>query len=448
MTAPARLLVVDDDRDVVDYLLEMLGDDGHDVVGTTDADDALGRVSEGVFDLVIADVEMPKLRGTDLMAAIHAKRPEQLVLLITAFGSIDTAVKAVKAGACDFITKPFRHEVLQVAVERAFRERRMRREIVRLRSALRPRTNPEIVAHSGAMQRVVDIGRRVAATATTVLVTGESGVGKGLIARFVHDTSGRATGPFVQVNCAAVPAAIAESELFGARRGAYTGASETREGLFGRAHAGTLFLDEIGEMPLEVQAKLLQSIETGRIRPVGSASEEDADVRLIAATNRPLEDAVEAGRFRADLFYRLNVVRIDIPPLRERPEDLQPLIDVLLERVCERIGRPLLGISEDALRWLLAYHWPGNVRELANILERAVVLADHDVLVLDDIVLPDARAGEDGFLERAARRGLSLSDVERAYIQAVVSVTSDNKTEAARILGIDRRTLYRRLDGG
>jgi DNA-binding NtrC family response regulator len=448
MNAPARLLVVDDDRDVVDYLLEMLRDDGHDVVGTTDADDALARVSNDGFDLVIADVEMPKLRGTELMAAIHAKRPEQLVLLITAFGSIDTAVKAVKAGACDFITKPFRHEVLQVAVERAFRERRMRREIVRLRSALRPQTTPEIVAHSGAMQRVVDVARRVAGTATTVLVTGESGVGKGLIARFIHDGSPRAAGPFVQVNCAAVPAAIAESELFGARRGAYTGAAETREGLFGRAHAGTLFLDEIGEMPVEVQAKLLQSIETGRIRPVGSASEEDADVRLVAATNRPLEDAVESGRFRADLFYRLNVVRIDIPPLRERPEDLQPLIDVLLERVCERIGRPLLGISEDALRWLLAYHWPGNVRELSNILERAVVLADHDVLVLDDIVLPDARAGEDGFLERAARRGLSLSDVERAYIQAVVTVTSDNKTEAARILGIDRRTLYRRLEGG
>jgi transcriptional regulator with PAS, ATPase and Fis domain len=230
------------------------------------------------------------------------------------------------------------------------------------------------------------------------------------------------------------------------RRGAFTDAREDRAGLFEQANGGTLFLDEIGEMPLEVQAKVLQAIETRSIRAVGGSAEVALDVRIIAATNRPLLEAVAARTFREDLYYRLDVVRIEIPALRERPEDLLSLVDVLLERACSRVGRSVLGISEDAMRWVLGHEWPGNVRELANLLERAVVLAEHDVIVLDDLVIPERVEPDEGFLDRAARRGLALADIERAYIHAVLRVAQGNKSEAARKLGIDRRTLHRRLD--
>ncbi len=442
----ASILVVDDDASVVDYLVETLGEDGHRAVGTTSPIAALERIAREDFDLVLADVEMPELRGLELMARIHAQKPGQLVLLVTAFGSIDLAVRAVRAGACDFVTKPFRWEVLQVAVDRALRERRMRREIVRLRSALRHGEGGDLVARSAAMRRVEEIALRVAATDSTALLTGPSGVGKGLVARLVHDRGARAQSRFVQVNCAALPASLAEAELFGVRRGAYTDAREDRPGLFALANHGTLFLDEIGEMTLDVQAKLLQAIESRAVRPVGGSDETPVDVRILAATNRSLLDAVAARRFREDLYYRLDVVRIEIPALRERSEDILPLVDVLLERACARVGRSVLGIAEDAMRWLLSYSWPGNVRELANLLERAVVLAEHDTIVLADLVIPERAEPDGGFLDRAARRGLKLEEVERAYIHAVLRVTQGNKSEAARTLGIDRRTLHRRLD--
>jgi DNA-binding NtrC family response regulator len=445
-SGPARILVVDDDASVVDYLTEMLAEDGHDVHGTTSPEDALGRLQTSSYHLVLSDVEMPGLRGTELMAEIHRRRPDQLVILITAFGSIDSAVKAVKAGACDFVTKPFRWEALQVAVQRALRERRMRREIVRLRSAAQPAEAGGVVAESPKMQRALGIARRAARTDATVLLTGESGVGKGLLARLIHDESMRRGEAFAQVNCAAIPAPIAEAELFGALRGAYTGAEQSRTGLFGSADGGTVFLDEIVEMPLEIQAKLLHAIETGRFRPLGSDVEQQADVRLVVATNRSLEAAVAERRFREDLYYRLNVVHIDVPPLRERAEDLQPLVDVLLERACERAGLETVGIADEALRWMLSYRWPGNVRELANVLERAVVLAEHDVLVLEDLHAPDRDVSDRGFLRRAAQVGLRLADVELEYIRTVVEETGGNKKEAAKILGIDRRTLYRRLE--
>jgi DNA-binding NtrC family response regulator len=442
----ARILVVDDDASVVDYLTEMLREDGHRAHGTTSALAAFDRISKEEFDLVIADIEMPELRGLDLMARIHERKPGQLVLLVTAFGSIDLAVKAVRAGACEFVTKPFRWEVLQVAVERALRERRMRREIVRLRSALRGERNGELVARSPAMRRVVDIATRAATTDSIVLLTGPSGVGKGAVARYIHEHSARAAAPFVQVNCAALPGTLAEAELFGVRRGAFTDAREDRPGLFSQAAGGTVLLDEIAEMSLEVQAKLLHVIEMRSVRPVGAPDEAPLDVRILAATNRPLEEAVTSRAFREDLYYRLDVLRIEIPPLRDRPEDLGPLIDLLLERASTRVGRTTLGIAEDAMRWLLGHSWPGNVRELANLLERAIVLAEHDTLVLDDLVIRERPDLDEGFLERAARRGLKLVDVERAYLHAVLRVVGGNKSEAARTLGIDRRTLHRRLD--
>jgi DNA-binding NtrC family response regulator len=306
-----------------------------------------------------------------------ARRPGQLVLLITAFGSIELAVQAVRAGACDFVAKPFKLEVLVLAIERALREREMRREIVRLRTALPGAADGDLVAKSPAMRAVVELASHAALIDSTVLLTGESGTGKGAVACFIHQRSARAAAPFVSVNCAALPAQLVESELFGVRKGAFTDARSDRPGLFVEAAGGTLFLDEIGEMPVETQAKLLQALETGRVWPLGGG-EVEVDVRVLAATNRPLEEALRDRRFRPDLYCRLNVIRIELPPLRQRTADIEALIDVFLHRAAAKLDRPIIGVSGAAMRWMLSYDWPGNVRELGNLLERAVALADHD----------------------------------------------------------------------
>ena len=447
--ANKRILVVDDDPGVVDYLVEMLSEEGYVTEGVMSPPEALHRLGAGEFDLIITDVVMPEMRGTDLMAAIHARKPNQLVLLITAFGSIDLAVQAVRAGACDFIAKPFQIEVLFLAIERAFRERQMRREIVRLRGLLSGSEPGGLVAKSHAMQRVVALARRAALTDSTVLLTGESGAGKGAVARFIHDHSPRHKSSFVQINCAALPAQLVESELFGVRKGAYTDAREDRPGLFVQTIGGTLFLDEIAEMPLEAQPKLLQVLETGKVRPIGGQNEIGVDVRVIAATNRSLEEALRDRDFRPDLYHRLNVIRVEIPPLRERPEDIEAFVDVLLQRASTKLGRPVIGVTTEAMRWLLSYEWPGNVRELANTIERAVALTDHDTILLEDLLLtsPPLEKGDllSNALSNAAARKLPLADVERAYIHQVLEATQGNKAYAARILGIDRKTLYHKL---
>ena len=439
-----RILVVDDDAGVVDFLVEMLSEEGYQTEGESSPRAALERIAATDYDLVVSDVEMPELRGTELMTAIHARRPGQLVLLITAFGSIDLAVQSMRAGACDFITKPFHSELLLLGIERALRERQMYKEIIRLRDTLAESDTGDLIVRSPSMKRVVELARRAARTTAAVLMTGESGVGKGHIARFIHALSDRRERPFVQVNCAALPATLVESELFGVRKGAYTDARDDRPGLFLQASGGTLFLDEIGEMPMESQPKLLQALESSTVRPVGSAKEVAVDVRVIAATNRPIEEATRNQTFRSDLYYRLNVIRIEIPPLRERPEDIEPLIDQYLNRACRKLNLPIVGISAEAMRWLLAYQWPGNVRELANQIERAVALAEHDTILLPDLRLV-SEMGEPPFLNMAAAVGSSLADVERAYIRKVMQATNGNKARAARVLGIDRRTLYRKL---
>src|SRR4051812_8138419 len=351
MAEPAKLLVIDDDRAVVDLLVEELAPH-YTTDGETSPRAALERVVAGDYDIVITDVEMPELRGTELLAEILERKPGQLVLLITAFGSIELAVQAVRAGACDFVTKPFKLPALLVAIERALRERTMRREIVRLRRELGD-DRGNLVAGSPAMVKVLDVGRRAARTTASVLITGESGTGKGALARWIHDQGPRAGGPFVHVNCAALPGGLVEAELFGVRRGAFTDARESRDGLFVEATGGTIFLDEIAEMPLDVQSKLLQVLESSRVRPVGGG-EIAIDARVIAATNRAIDDAVHAGQFRLDLFFRLNVIRIEMPALRERPGDIPALVNALLARA----GGPI-GITDDALRWLVRHDWPG-----------------------------------------------------------------------------------------
>jgi len=443
-----RILVVDDEAAVVDYLCESLSARGYEPVGMTSSMDALARIKSEDFDLIITDVEMPELRGVELLGAILDVKPTQLVLLITAYGSVEMAVAAVRAGACDFLTKPFKIEALLHAIERAFSERMLRREVVRLRAALTRSDTPKpVVAKSIAMHRVLDVARRAAGTNTSVLITGETGSGKSVLARFIHEQSARSAEPFLQLNCAAVPSTLAESELFGVRRGAFTDAREDREGLFVAAGGGTLFLDEIGELSMEVQAKLLHALETSAVRPLGGSSEVRTKARIIAAMNRPPKVLLREGRFRPDLYYRINVVRIEVPPLRDRRDDIVPLVDALLAHASEKYERPLIGISVKAIRTLVRHSWPGNVRELANVVERAVAMAEHDSILPEDLDFPEVENEATPPLDAALENGLSLEEVERAYIQRVVDAQGGNKAAAARMLGITRRTLYRKLGG-
>lgn len=443
-TGSAHIVVIDDDAGIVDDLVETLGETDYRVTGTTSPQAVLDLVTTDSVDLILADVVMPTMRGDELLRKIHEINQDQLVILMTAFGSIEQGVDAIQAGACDFIAKPFPPATLLLAAERALRERQIMREIVRLRRTPAAEQT-DIVSLSKEMSHVVDVARRAAQSQVTVLITGESGVGKGLLASAIHQWSGRATEPFVNLNCAALPPSLAEAELFGARKGAYTDAKSDRDGLFVKASGGTLFLDEIAELSLELQPKLLRALEGGHVRPVGGVEEVQIATRLIAATNAPLEQVVSEGRFRSDLYHRLNVVRIEIPPLRARTEDLPALIDRLLPRISSRLGRPVNGVSAAALRWLTRHSWPGNVRELSNTLERAVALAEHDTLLLEDVQPRTALPNDDTSLETFVRRESSLAEVESAYVQRVLESVDFNKAQASRILKIDRRTLYRKL---
>jgi DNA-binding NtrC family response regulator len=438
-----KILIVDDEPGVVDWLVEELEAEGFQAQGVTSSRDALALVEARSFDLVISDVEMPELRGMDLLRAVHAARPDQMVVLITAFGSINLAVEAVRSGAADFLAKPFRIEALLLVIERVWRERSLRHEIVRLREEVAQRHVGDLIAESPQMRRVVDLARRAAPSDLPVLITGESGSGKSALARLIHDQSARRAQPFVQINCATLPLSLAEAELFGVRRGAFTDAREDRPGVFQQAHGGTLFLDEVGELPLELQPKLLHALELGKVRPVGASQDIPVDVRIITATNRVFEDALRERTFRADLYHRLNVIPIHVPPLRERPEDITPLVDQVFVRISRRVGRAPLGISAEAMRWLRQHPWPGNARELINAVERAVALSEHDVLVIEDFETPGQRASA-GMIEDALAQEWSLEQLERLYIRRVLAHTQGNKAHAARILGLDRRTLYRK----
>jgi DNA-binding NtrC family response regulator len=442
--AATRLLVVDDDAAVVEFLAESLNASGYNTETQTSPETALRRIEADPFDLVITDLQMPGMHGTDMLGAILSRRPEQLVLLMTAFGSIDLAVAAVRGGACDFIAKPFKIEALLLGIERAFRDREMRREIVRLKARLPAFDHAQLVAKSAAMKAAVDRARRVADLESTVLLTGETGSGKGALARFIHDTSQRRQRPFQHVNCASLPGSLIESELFGVKRGAFTDAREDRPGAWLAAGDGTLFLDEVGELGLELQAKLLHALEHDRVRPLGSSSDVPVRARVIAATNRPLEALLKDGQFRPDLYFRLNVIRIEVPPLRLRRDDIIPLADLLLARVSERHPRPVVGISAAAMRQLIAYPWPGNVRELSNLIERAVALCDHDTLVPQDLDFPKGPQAIDALLS-GDHTPVRLDELERLYVRRVLESRGGNKAEAARVLGINRRTLYRML---
>lgn len=442
-----RILIVEDDQDMREMLSEILSDSGYQTLAVLDAADALKMIRDdrAVLDLVITDVRMPGVKGDEILANARACRAETPVLVITAFGTVEHAVEMVRAGAYQYITKPFHMTELLNAVADALERTAPLREQARLRREM-PSAPRRIIGASRPMRNLLDLIARAAQSNSTVLITGESGTGKELVAQAIHDLSGR-RGQFVPINCSAIPADLIESELFGHTGQAFTGAKQARAGLFETADRGTIFLDEIGDLPLAVQPKLLRALQEGAIRRVGANAEQSVNVRVVAATNRDLEEDVGEGRFREDLFWRLNVIHIQVPALRERPVDIPLLVDYFINKASELSGRPPLDVSPDTLAILTAYSWPGNVRELENAIERAIALAPGAGLTPND--LPERirnSGGSAAFIARSSERHLTLREVERDYILETLRKTSGNKTRAAEWLGLDRKTLYRKLD--
>ncbi len=441
------VLVVDDDAAMREMLVSLLEEEGLRALSADGADAALDRVREDEFDAVVSDIKMPGRDGIQLVGELREIRPDTPVILMTAFGSIDSAVSAMRAGAFDYITKPFKREQVLVALERAFEQRALEAENRRLRRAVDQTTSfGDLIGASPAMHEIFALIRKVAGTRSNILITGESGTGKEVVARTLHFVGARASKPFLPVNCTAIPEGLLESELFGHVRGAFTGAHASKRGLFEEASGGTLFLDEIGDMGLGLQSKLLRVLQDGEIRPVGGNRTVSIDMRIITATNKDLRQELEARRFRQDLFYRLNVIPIHIPPLRERRADIPPLAEAFLRK---HAGGEKRSISPEAMRVLVNCPWEGNARELENLIERALVLSEHRELRPEDLPVVgrnDASASqlEESLLKSAVERKLTLREVEDRYIDAILQHTEGNKVRAARILGINRRTLYRR----
>ena len=445
--ARTTVLVVEDDAAMRELVVEALSDEGYRVEQAGGGRAGIQRVREGGVDLVVTDVKMPDLDGLDALREIRTIEPSPHVVVMTAFGSIETAIKAVKLGAYDYITKPFDIDALTMSVGKALDERGLRREVARLRSEVaRPYRFDNIIGKSQAMQDVFALVRRLAGSTANVLITGESGTGKELVAKAIHYNSPRAKRPFVAVNCAAIPDTLLESELFGYKRGAFTDARTDRAGLFVEADGGTLFLDEIGDLSPALQAKLLRAIQEREIRPLGAARSEKVDVRVLSATNRDLEQLMREGSFREDLFYRLNVIQVSLPPLRDRPEDILLLAEHFLGEARARTGKQVRGFAQSALKLLYQHGWPGNVRELENVVERAVALTEATELTVDDLPpqVRDRRPVD--LLSGALARSISLADLEREYIFRVLQAEGGNKTRAAQRLGLDRKTLYRKLE--
>ncbi len=444
-----RILIVDDDPAMGQLLRDDLTERGCTIAAHTSADAAFEQFLKEDFDTVITDLKMPGLDGIAFCRGLVENRPDVPVVVITAFGSLDTAVEAIRAGAYDFVTKPIERDMLAIAVRRALRHRELHEQVRRLREAdADPRRFDEFIGDSAVMRQLFDEIDRLARHAVPILITGESGTGKELVARALHRHSGRHGGPFVAVNCAALPESLLESELFGHVKGAFTGAGEDRRGLITQADAGTLFLDEIGELPLALQPKLLRTLETGKVRPVGADRDHQCDIRLISATNRDLADAVEQQAFREDLYYRINVVHLHVPPLRSRSTDVLRLAQHFLPQISERMGKPISGIAPAVAEKLLAYRWPGNVRELRNAMERAVALARFEELAVADLpeAVRDYRGSHVVFGGEDPAALVPLEQVERVYVEHVLNAVEGNKSEAARILGLDRTTLYRKLE--
>ncbi len=446
-----RVLVLDDDLGLRQSLGLLLDGEGYDVVAESAAEQALERALAEPFDVVLCDVRMPGIDGLEFLRRYKRGGGSALVIMMSAYGNEDSAIDAMKEGAYDYLPKPFRSDEVVLTLRKAAERERLRDRVASLEAELARWRDADTVADSAAMRRVMDLATRVASHTTTVLVTGESGTGKEVVARAIHRMSPRRDGPFIAINCGAIPENLLESELFGHKRGSFTGATNDKAGLFEEADGGTLLLDEIGDLPLALQVKLLRALQEGEVRRVGDARTRKVDVRVVAATAKDIEQAVKEGEFREDLYYRLNVVRIHIPPLRDRPEDLDGLVATLLKRVAERSGRDV-HVTPEAMAVIRRSPWRGNVRELENALERAAVLSADGVIHADgfgsETPLPPNQSGEPSAPERAASPTslkAAVDHAEREAIRIALVETGGNRQAAAQILGISVRSLFYKI---
>ena len=440
------VLVVDDERSNVESIEKIFIREGMRVLSAPDAKRALELVRTHRVHVVLSDLMMPGTTGLELLRAVRQVAPDVEVVLMTAYGSVEVAVNAMRDGAYDIVEKPLKRDSIVKTVRKAAERQKLVAENKSLKDEIKRLAHRDIVGSSPALRRVIDVATQAAPSQATVLVLGESGTGKELLARYIHERSSRARGPFIAVNCAAIPETILESELFGHEKGAFTGATGRKDGRFARAAGGTLFLDEIGELSPAVQVKLLRVLQEGEYEPVGGNTQK-ADVRIVAATNRDLVAEVAGGRFREDLYYRLNVIAITAPPLRARREDIPLLVDHFLGLYCAKNARPRLHPTRIALERLMDYGWPGNVRELENVIERAVVLSRSDALGEGDLPEHIADAAPRAPTELTFEIGTTLDEIELRVIRETLRHTKGDKSVAAQLLGISTRTIYRKLDG-
>ncbi len=441
-----RVLIVDDEADSRDALAELTQRWGYDVQTASDGSEGLRRAIEWHPDVILTDLVMPAMDGLWLLRALRGELPDCPVVLLTGRGTIQSAVQAIKEGAYDFIEKPLEVPRLRIVLERALEKKETMREVQLLRrrlAALAPGT--DMIGSAPAMQRVFELVKKVAPSNASVVIAGESGTGKEVVARAIHNLSPRKEKPFIALNCSAIPATLIESELFGYERGAFTGAEQRRLGNFELAHNGTLFLDEIGDLPLELQAKFLRVLEEHKIRRLGGRAEVEVDVRVLCATNRDLKEEIHDGRFREDLYFRLHVFTVELPPLKERREDVPLFVHHFIEKFNGETGKHVQGVTPAAMSLLQGYAWPGNIRELRNTLERAMILADGDVIG-EEHLPPDMQASRPEAAMMRVPLGVPLDMVEKEYILASLQKNGGNKARTAEALGISEKTLYNKLN--
>ena len=451
MSAKARILVVDDERSMQEFLEIFFRSEGYEVVTAGDLDSALAHLENDDLDVVITDIQMPGGSGLDLLRSAHEISPESVVIMITAFASTETAIAAMKEGAYDYVTKPFKVDELRIVVEKALEKKLLSSENRRLRKELRSHSRDRmIIGNSGPIRRVFEFIEQVSDTTANVLISGESGTGKEVVARAIHQAGSRSDRPFVAVNCAAIPETLLESELFGHVKGAFTGAVQNKAGLFESADGGTLFLDEVGELTLPVQVKLLRTIQEKTFRRVGGTNDARANVRILAASNRHLEEDVSTGRFREDLYYRLNVIEIPVPPLRERPDDIPLLVAHFIEKHATELEKAVTHVDDAAMARLMEYRFPGNVRELENVIERAVALSRAEIIGIEALPPNVLNPGGSGESPRIPIEGIDLEAMVDAYeselLLEALRAAGGVKKRAAQLVGVSFRSFRYRLE--
>jgi two-component system response regulator HydG len=441
-----KILVVDDDLDMCGMLSDVLEGEGFWVTTTGDSLEASKILKREEFDVLITDLKMKGLKGLDLLETVNKVAPMTPVIIITAFGTIQSAIKAMKMGAYDYVTKPFQMEEIVLTVRKALENRLLKKEVLWLKREVESRYDfHQLIGKSPPMQKIYHLIEKISDSSSNVLITGKSGTGKELVAKAIHYNGARKENHFVAINCAAIPETLLESELFGYKKGAFTDAKSDKKGLIFEADEGTLFLDEITEMPLTLQAKLLRAIEEKEVRPLGETNSIPVDVRIISTTNRDIGSLIQQNRFREDLYYRLKVIDVELPPLCDRREDIPLLVQHFINKFGQSLKKNISGVSEEALKILLSYSWPGNVRELENVIQRAITLSQHEMILPEDFPPSMLQETDKDTLEKGVQEKYTIDQLEKEYIRRILIEVGGNKSKAADILGLDRKTLYRKL---